>query len=133
MCVVQHTSASLCINENADSDVPKDMEDALNRLAAEGDHYRHDAEGSDDMPAHIKSALFGVSLTIPVTAGALNLGTWQGIWLCEHRNDGGSRRIVITINGMAEPVGPTGTAVAAGSGGGGGGGTSKSDEKSPKK
>lgn len=97
---LQHTSASICINENYDSDVRADMETALNRIAPEGKGlYTHTLEGKDDMPAHIKSALFGVSLTIPITKGALNLGTWQGIWLCEHRDAKQTRTMVATIQG----------------------------------
>eukprot|EP00741_Cyanophora_paradoxa_P020588 tig00021275_g19872.t1 len=98
---IQHTSASLTLNEvcNADSDVPKDMEDALNRIVPENAPYRHDAEGPDDMPAHVKSSLFGASVSIPIENGRLALGTWQGIWLCEHRNAAHSRRIVATIQG----------------------------------
>ncbi|KAL6043719.1 UPF0047 protein YjbQ [Balamuthia mandrillaris] len=83
---IQHTSASLTLNENWDSDVRLDMEDALNRLVPEEAPYRHTAEGSDDMPAHVKSSLFGASMSIPITNGSFNLGTWQGIWLCEHRD-----------------------------------------------
>ncbi len=83
----KHTSASISVNENYDSDVKKDMEDALNRIVKEENSlYRHTSEGSDDMPAHIKSQLVGVSLSIPITNGTLNLGTWQGLWLNEHRN-----------------------------------------------
>lgn len=98
---IKHTSASLTLNENYDSDVQKDMEDALNRLAPEsGVRYRHTMEGKDDMPAHIKASLFGSSVSIPITDGQLNLGTWQGIWLCEHRDRGGSRSIVVTLQGI---------------------------------
>ncbi|CAK9220248.1 unnamed protein product [Sphagnum troendelagicum] len=96
---VMHTSASLTINENASPDVPLDMEDTLNRMVPEGHQYRHLDEGFDDMPAHVKSSMMGCSLTIPISAGRLNLGTWQGIWLNEHRNYGGSRHICITIQG----------------------------------
>jgi secondary thiamine-phosphate synthase enzyme len=95
-----HTSASLTINENADPTVRKDMEAWLNRFAPENDNYIHDYEGSDDMPAHIKSSLFGSSVTIPVKNGRLLLGTWQGIYFCEHRNDGGTRQLVITVWGV---------------------------------
>eukprot|EP00698_Gefionella_okellyi_P012185 TRINITY_DN3261_c0_g1_i1.p2 TRINITY_DN3261_c0_g1~~TRINITY_DN3261_c0_g1_i1.p2 ORF type:complete len:142 (-),score=25.48 TRINITY_DN3261_c0_g1_i1:78-503(-) len=98
---IQHTSASLSINENADPDVRSDMEDVLNALAPESRRYRHDAEGSDDMPAHVKASLFGASVSVPITNGKLNLGTWQGIWLCEHRDRGGPRRVVVTLNGMS--------------------------------
>jgi secondary thiamine-phosphate synthase enzyme len=97
---IQHTSASLTINENADPSVRSDLERHFNELAAEdAPYYTHDAEGPDDMPAHIKSSLLGSSLTIPVTDGSLNLGTWQGIYLCEHRDRGGSRSIVATVWG----------------------------------
>lgn len=96
---IMHTSASLTINENASSDVPLDMEDALNRIVPEGNHYRHLDEGYDDMPAHVKSSMMGCSLVIPVRAGRLHLGIWQGIWLNEHRNYGGPRNICITLHG----------------------------------
>lgn len=96
---ILHTSASLTINENASSDVPLDMEDALNRIVPEGNHYRHLDEGYDDMPAHVKSSMMGCSLTIPVTEGRFHLGIWQGIWLNEHRDYGGPRRICITLEG----------------------------------
>ena len=95
---VQHTSCALSVNENADPDVRVDMEQILNRMVREREpYYRHTLEGADDMPAHAKSSLFGVSLTIPITDGRLNLGTWQGIYLCEFRNCGGPRRIVATV------------------------------------
>lgn len=95
---VQHTSCALTINENADPDVRSDMEQIMNHLIKENEpYYAHTMEGSDDMPAHAKCSLFGVSLTIPITNGRLNLGTWQGIYLCEFRNYGGERRIVATI------------------------------------
>lgn len=97
---IKHTSASLSINENADPDVPVDLESSMNAIAPENFPYRHTCEGSDDMPAHVKSSLLGSSLSIPVTRGRLNLGTWQGIYLCEHRNHGGSRKIVITLQGQ---------------------------------
>lgn len=96
---ILHTSASLTINENASSDVPLDMEDALNKIVPEGNHYRHLDEGYDDMPAHVKASMMGCSLTIPVTAGRFHLGIWQGIWLNEHRDYGGPRRICITLEG----------------------------------
>jgi secondary thiamine-phosphate synthase enzyme len=96
---LQHTSASLSINENADSDVPRDLESSFNAIAPESFPYRHTCEGPDDMPAHVKSALLGCSLTIPIANGRLCLGTWQGIYLCEHRNHGGRRRIVATLWG----------------------------------
>ena len=97
---IKHTSASLTINENVSPDVRSDMEAHFNKMVPENmPYYQHVLEGSDDMPAHIKSSLLGPSLTIPIKDGRLNLGTWQGIYLCEHRDYGGSRRIVITING----------------------------------
>ncbi len=97
---IQHTSASLTINENYDRDVRTDMESSLNHIVPENQpYYRHTLEGSDDMPAHVKSTLVGSSVTVPITDGQLNLGTWQGIWLCEHRNECSPRSIVITING----------------------------------
>jgi len=96
---LQHTSASLAINENADPDVRWDTEDWLNKIApADQPQYRHTLEGSDDLPAHFKSMMLGVSLTIPLVNGSLGLGTWQGIYLCEHRDYGGSRRVVITVS-----------------------------------
>ena len=99
---LQHTSASLTINENADPDVRTDMETALNRLVPEDQPFVHTIEGPDDMPAHIKSSLLGASLMIPVSAGALALGTWQGIYLCEHRNDATPRTLVLTLQGDDE-------------------------------
>ena len=97
---IKHTSASLSINENADPTVRTDFESHFNTFVPENaPYYQHTLEGSDDMPAHIKASLLGSSLTIPVSNGRLNMGTWQGIYLCEHRNQGGSRRLVITING----------------------------------
>jgi secondary thiamine-phosphate synthase enzyme len=97
---IKHTSASLTVNENADPSVRADMERHFNILAPENArYYTHDTEGSDDMPAHIKCSMLGTSLSIPITDGRLNLGTWQGIYLCEHRDDGGSRSIVATIAG----------------------------------
>lgn len=97
---MQHTSASLTLNENADPTVRQDFEDYFNHSVPENaPYYRHMDEGSDDLPAHLKSSLLGCNLTIPVTNGRLNLGTWQGIYLCEHRNQGGSRHLVVTING----------------------------------
>lgn len=95
---VQHTSCALTINDNADPDVRGDMERIMNRLVKENEpYYEHTLEGADDMPAHAKCSLFGVSLTVPITGGRLNLGTWQGIYLCEFRNHGGERKIVATI------------------------------------
>ncbi len=97
---LKHTSASLTINENYDPDVRSDMEKYFNKTVKENEPwYDHNSEGPDDMPAHIKSTLIGNSLTIPITNGKLNLGTWQGIYLCEHRNHVGSRKIVATIFG----------------------------------
>ncbi|MFN3881783.1 MAG: secondary thiamine-phosphate synthase enzyme YjbQ [Nitrincola lacisaponensis] len=97
---IQHTSASLTINENADPDVRGDFERFFNHAVPENaPYYVHLDEGSDDMPAHLKSSLLGCSLTLPVSNGRLNLGTWQGIYLCEHRNHGGSRRLVLTLQG----------------------------------
>ncbi|XP_058073288.1 uncharacterized protein LOC131222291 [Magnolia sinica] len=99
---IQHTSASLTINENYDSDVRADTETFLNRIVPEGPSapWKHTMEGPDDMPAHIKSSMFGCSLTIPITDGRLNMGTWQGIWLCEHRDYATPRKIVVTLNGV---------------------------------
>jgi secondary thiamine-phosphate synthase enzyme len=96
---IQHTSASLTINENADPDVRIDFETAMNHAVPESLPYVHTLEGPDDMPAHVKASMMGASLTIPVSDGRLQLGTWQGIYLCEHRNHGGSRRVVITVQG----------------------------------
>jgi secondary thiamine-phosphate synthase enzyme len=97
---VKHTSASLTINENVSSDVLRDLENHFNKFVPEdAPYYEHIYEGSDDMPAHIKSSTLGQSLSIPITNGKLNLGTWQGIYLGEHRNYGGARKIVVTIIG----------------------------------
>ena len=97
---IQHTSASLTINENADPTVRVDFEEVFSRSVPENQpYYKHNDEGPDDLPAHIKSSLLGPSLTIPVTDGRLALGTWQGIYLCEHRDYGGSRRLVLTLHG----------------------------------
>ena len=96
---IQHTSASLTINENADPDVRVDMEMAANHLVPESLPYVHTMEGSDDMPAHVKGSLMGFSLSIPIRHGQLALGTWQGIYLCEHRDHGGGRRLVLTLHG----------------------------------
>ena len=97
---IMHTSASLTLNENADPTVRQDFESYFNRAVPEDEaYYRHQDEGSDDLPAHIKSSLLGNSLNIPVTDGRPKLGTWQGIYLCEHRNHGGSRRIIVTVQG----------------------------------
>ncbi len=96
---LQHTSASLAINENADPDVPADLETSFNELAPEDFPYRHTVEGPDDMPAHVKSALIGCHVSIPISDGRLALGTWQGIYLCEHRNHASGRTVVITVWG----------------------------------
>lgn len=97
---MRHTSASLTINENADPSVRADYETSMNRLVPEGpDGYTHTIEGPDDMPAHIKASLMGASVQIPITEGRLNLGTWQGIYFCEHRDRGGPRTLVITLQG----------------------------------
>lgn len=97
---IQHTSASLTINENADPTVRKDMETHINKMVPEGmEYYLHRDEGEDDMPAHIKASIFGSSTTVPITDGKLTLGTWQGIYLGEHRDAGGDRRLVATLNG----------------------------------
>ncbi|MFT5302242.1 MAG: secondary thiamine-phosphate synthase enzyme [Mariniblastus sp.] len=99
---IKHTSAGLTINENADPDVRVDMETAANRICPESSPFIHTCEGPDDMPAHVKASLFGSSVTVPICDGRLTLGTWQGIYLCEHRNQGGRRRIVLTIHGSRE-------------------------------
>ena len=97
---IKHTSASLTINENADPTVLTDFESHFNMLAPENQsYYQHTFEGSDDMPAHLKASLLGSSVSIPITDGKLNLGTWQGIYLCEHRNRGPDRKLIITIQG----------------------------------
>ena len=94
---IKHTSASLTINENVSSDVRIDMEEIMSNLIPDGYDYHHSYEGEDDMPAHMKSSLFGSSLNIPITNGRLNLGTWQGIYLNEHRNYPTPRKIVLTV------------------------------------
>jgi secondary thiamine-phosphate synthase enzyme len=96
---IQHTSASLTINENADPDVRVDLESSINSIAPEDFPYVHTIEGADDMPAHVKASLMGSSVSVPVRDGELALGTWQGIYLCEHRNHGGGRRLVLTLQG----------------------------------
>jgi len=97
---IQHTSASLTINENADPTVRVDFESHFNHAVPEDQpYYRHKDEGSDDMPAHLKASLLGCSLSIPVSNGRLNMGIWQGIYLCEHRNHGGSRSLMLTLQG----------------------------------
>ena len=98
---ILHTSASLTINENADPDVRTDMEMSLNRLAPENAPYVHTLEGPDDMPAHVKASLMGAGVLVPVSRGQLVLGTWQGIYLCEHRDRGGARSLVLTLQGEA--------------------------------
>ncbi|WP_013630248.1 secondary thiamine-phosphate synthase enzyme YjbQ [Rubinisphaera brasiliensis] len=96
---IMHTSASLTLNENADPDVRVDLEASLNAIAPEDFPYVHTMEGPDDMPAHVKASLMGASVSIPVANGRLRTGTWQGIYLCEHRNHGGSRKVVLTLQG----------------------------------
>lgn len=97
---IQHTSAGLTINENADPSVRKDFESHFSRAVPEDTFlYEHTLEGTDDMTSHIKSSLLGSSVSIPITNGRFNLGTWQGVYLCEHRNHGGSRKLVVTLNG----------------------------------
>jgi secondary thiamine-phosphate synthase enzyme len=96
---IQHTSASITINENADDDVRRDLESSLNSLVPEDFPYVHTIEGPDDMPAHVKASLMGSSVLIPVADGRLMLGTWQGIFLCEHRNRASSRSLVLTVWG----------------------------------
>ena len=97
---IKHTSASLTINEDADPTVRTDFESHFNHLVPENQpYYKHTLEGSDDMPAHLKTSLLGSSVSIPITKGKLALGTWQGIYLCEHRNHGGNRTLVATIQG----------------------------------
>ncbi|MGL4780773.1 MAG: secondary thiamine-phosphate synthase enzyme YjbQ [Bacteroidales bacterium] len=97
---IQHTSAALSINENADPEVQTDLNEIMNRLIKEREsYYQHTYEGDDDMPAHAKSSLIGTNLTIPITAGKLNMGMWQGIYLCEFRNRASGRRLVATIIG----------------------------------
>lgn len=97
-----HTSASISINENADPDVPADLDRVLSDIAPESFPYAHTLEGPDDMPAHVKSSLLGCSLSVPIRGGKLGLGTWQGIYLCEHRRHGGQRRLILTVLGQAE-------------------------------
>jgi secondary thiamine-phosphate synthase enzyme len=99
---IMHTSASLTINENADSDVLRDMESSLNAIAPEDFPYRHTVEGPDDMPAHVKASLMGSSVTVPVRNGRLVLGTWQGIYLCEHRDSASRRHLTLTLQGETD-------------------------------
>ena len=94
---IKHTSAGLTINENADPTVRQDFETVFNKLVPENANYVHSDEGADDMPAHIKSTLVGASITIPITNGKLNIGIWQGIYLCEFRNKGGGRKLIVTV------------------------------------
>ncbi|ROS01733.1 secondary thiamine-phosphate synthase enzyme [Sinobacterium caligoides] len=97
---IQHTSASLTVNENADPTVREDFESHFNRMVPEGaPYYRHVDEGEDDMPAHLKSSLLGASVTLPITDGCLNIGLWQGIYLCEHRDYAGDRTLLVTLQG----------------------------------
>ncbi|MER2999046.1 secondary thiamine-phosphate synthase enzyme YjbQ [Pontibacter populi] len=97
---IKHTSASLTINEDADPTVRQDFESHFNQMVPENaSYYRHTSEGPDDMPAHLKAAILGSSVTVPITNGKFNLGTWQGIYLCEHRNHASKRWIVVTLNG----------------------------------
>lgn len=97
---IRHTSASLTVNENADPTVRQDFESHFNEMVPENaPYYRHTFEGPDDMPAHLKSSILGCSLTLPVTKGQLNLGTWQGVYLCEHRDQGSPRTLVLTLQG----------------------------------
>lgn len=98
--LIKHTSASLSINENADPTVRVDFEQFFNKAVPEDEpYYEHTFEGSDDLPAHLKSSILGCTLTLPITHGQLNLGVWQGIYLCEHRNHGGQRHLVVTMQG----------------------------------
>ena len=100
---IKHTSASLTINENADPTVLIDFESHFNILAPENkNYYKHTCEGPDDMPAHLKSSILGSSVSVPITDGKLNLGIWQGIYLCEHRNHGTIRKLIATIQGLAQ-------------------------------
>jgi secondary thiamine-phosphate synthase enzyme len=97
---IKHTSASLTLNENADPTVRSDFESHFNNIAPENaPYYRHTFEGPDDMPAHLKASILGSSVVVPVTSGRFNLGTWQGVYLCEHRDRGGRRKIVVTLIG----------------------------------
>lgn len=97
---IKHTSAGLTLNEDADPSVRRDFERHFNVMVPENaPYYEHTLEGSDDMPAHIKSALVGSTVSVPITSGIMNVGTWQGIYLCEFRNKGGSRKLVLTIMG----------------------------------
>ena len=97
--LIRHTSASLALNENASPDVRRDFETWFNAAVPEDFAWTHTLEGSDDMPAHVKASLMGPSLTLPIARGRLALGTWQGIYLCEHRDRGGARTLLVTLNG----------------------------------
>ena len=98
---IKHTSASLTLNEDADPTVRQDFESHFNKMIPENaPYYRHTFEGSDDMPAHLKASILGSSVSLPITDGKFNLGTWQGIYLCEHRNHGGGRRLILTLQGQ---------------------------------
>lgn len=98
---IQHTSASLTINENADPTVRLDFESHFNKAVPENaPYYQHDYEGEDDMPAHIKASVLGSSVSVPITSGKLNMGIWQGIYLCEHRNEATGRKLVLTVYGV---------------------------------
>jgi secondary thiamine-phosphate synthase enzyme len=99
---IRHTSASLTINENADPDVPRDLAMALDAIAPEDLPYTHTCEGPDDMPAHVKASMMGSSVLVPIRDGRPCLGTWQGIYLCEHRDRGGSRSLVVTVQGETQ-------------------------------
>lgn len=99
---IQHTSASLTVNENADPDVRTDFETAMNHAVPESLDYVHTIEGPDDMPAHVKASMLGSSITLPIHSGRLALGTWQGIYLCEHRNHASGRHLVLTLHGQAD-------------------------------
>ena len=97
---IKHTSASLTINENADPTVREDFENFFNRVVPEGEsYYQHIYEGSDDLPGHIKASLLGSSLSLPIADGRFNIGIWQGVYLCEHRNHGGVRSLIVTLHG----------------------------------
>ncbi|MAU15377.1 MAG: secondary thiamine-phosphate synthase [Muricauda sp.] len=98
---IKHTSASLTINENADPTVRMDFESHMNKMVPEdAPYYKHNYEGSDDMPAHIKASLMGTSVQVPITGGRLNMGIWQGIYLCEHRNHASGRKLVVSVYGQ---------------------------------
>lgn len=98
-CFIMHTSASLTVNENADPDVRVDFETAMNHAVPESLSYVHTLEGPDDMPAHVKASMMGSSVSLPIKSGRIRVGTWQGIYLCEHRDRASSRRLVLTVQG----------------------------------